>query len=98
MFIHSEFLAKSLSKKSVGISRDFISDNTHFNLWTRSNQLVYQELINGNALNLASSNFDKTKPTKIFAHGWLMDGYSDGTVIAMKNGTAASCYSSIVSY
>ncbi|EFX89464.1 hypothetical protein DAPPUDRAFT_303061 [Daphnia pulex] len=77
--------AKSLSEKSVGSSRDFISDNTHFNLWTRSNQLVYQELINGNALNLATSNFDVAKPTKIFAHGWLMDGHSDGTVIAMKN-------------
>jgi len=77
--------AKSLSEKSVGSSRDVISDNTHFNLWTRSNQLLFQELLNGNALNLAASNFDKTKPTKIFAHGWLMDGHSDATVIAMKN-------------
>jgi hypothetical protein len=85
------FSAKSLSEKSVGSSRDFISDNTHFNLWTRSNQLSYQELINGNALNLAASNFDVTKPTKIFAHGWLMNGYNDGTVIAMKNGTTGYC-------
>jgi hypothetical protein len=83
---HLQFLAKSLSEKNLGSSRDFISDNTHFNLWTRSNQLLFQELINGNALSLASSNFDKTKPTKIFAHGWLMDGHSDATVIAMKTG------------
>lgn len=78
----------------MGTSRDFISDNTHFNLWTRSNQLLFQELINGNALNLAASNFDVTKPTKIFAHGWLMDGHSNPTVIAMKNGI--SCYYNIV--
>uniref|UniRef100_A0A0P6G748 Pancreatic triacylglycerol lipase n=1 Tax=Daphnia magna TaxID=35525 RepID=A0A0P6G748_9CRUS len=77
--------AKSLSERNLGESRDFISDNTHFNLWTRNNQLVFQELINGNGLNLATSNFDQNKPTKIFAHGWLMDGHSNPTVIDMKN-------------
>ena len=78
------FLATSKS----GDSRDVTSDNTHFNLWTRSNPILLQEVINGNALSLTSSNFDATKPTKIFAHGWLMNGYNDATVLNMRDGNS----------
>lgn len=80
----SLFVFSAVSKTED--SRDYTSDNTHFNLWTRSNPILLQEIINGNSLSLSSSNFDASKPTKIFAHGWLMNGYNNPTVLAMRDG------------
>lgn len=72
--------------KRQSTSNTILITNYSLNYLYRNNQLVFQELINGNGLNLATSNFDQNKPTKIFAHGWLMDGHSNPTVIDMKNG------------
>jgi hypothetical protein len=60
------------------------ADDTHFLLWTRKNPTVQYELITGNTANLGASNYDRTKPTKILAHGWQQNGYSSDTVIEMR--------------
>lgn len=58
---------------------------THFNLWTRNNPTSLQELFIGDIATLAESNFDTSKPTKVFAHGWRMNGYDNDAVINLRN-------------
>lgn len=61
----------------------------------RQNRLVYQELISGDALNLAASNFVASKPTKIFAHGWMGNGYNYGPVLSIRDGRSKILYKTI---
>ena len=47
---------------------------TRYYLWTRQNQNIEQELIFGNLSNIQESNFDGSKKTKVFVHGYTGNG------------------------
>ena len=44
--------------------------------------------LNDSGKSVASSFYDGKKPTRIFAHGYTMNGYDNQVVIDMKNGIA----------
>merc|ERR1712071_480698 len=57
------------------VGSEFVLENTHFLLWTRSNMMEdgsieYKELQIGNTSALAESGFSNKKKTKILAHGF----------------------------
>ena len=56
----------------------------------RKNPTVFQELFINNPAVLAASNYDNTKPTKIFVHGWRMNGYDNQAVLAIRDGNLIS--------
>ena len=47
---------------------------TRYYLWTRQNQNIEQELMYGNLSNIQESNFDGSKKTKVFVHGYTGNG------------------------
>ncbi|XP_055916673.1 phospholipase A1-like [Eupeodes corollae] len=51
-----------------------------FYLFTQDNPDVPQEIMTGNALSLAESNFNSQNPTRIIIHGWQNDYTSDVNV------------------
>ena len=61
-----------LSKQQSEISTDVTL--TRYYLWTRQNQNIEQELIFGNLSNIQESNFDGSKKTKVFVHGYTGNG------------------------
>ena len=61
-----------LSKQQGEISTDVTL--TRYYLWTRQNQNIEQELIFGNLSNIQESNFDGSKKTKVFVHGYTGNG------------------------
>jgi hypothetical protein len=77
---------KSIGDADVMASKADPIEFTHFNLWTRNNPVTLQELFIGDAASLAASNFDISKPTKIFAHGWRMNGYDNNAVFSLRDG------------
>ena len=79
-------LGKSIGDTDVSASKADPIEFTHFNLWTRNNPVTLQELFIGDAASLAASNFDTSKPTKVFAHGWRMNGYDNNAVFSLRDG------------
>ena len=69
---------------SIGVPK-VPEDDVHFLLFTRRNPTTAQELLVNDPTGLAQSTYDPTLPTKIFAHGWTMNGLDD-TCLAMKDG------------
>ena len=65
-------LYTKLSKQQGEISTDVTL--TRYYLWTRQNQNIEQELIFGNLSNIQESNFDGSKKTKVFVHGYTGNG------------------------
>ena len=61
-----------LSEQQGEISTDVTL--TRYYLWTRQNQNIEQELIFGNLSNIQESNFDGSKKTKVFVHGYTGNG------------------------
>lgn len=57
----------------------------NFNLWTRKNPFVRETLLTGDVALLSESNFNASNPTKVFIHGWNMNGHSHTTLINLKN-------------
>lgn len=78
-------LGKSIGDTDVSASKADPIEFTHFNLWTRNNPVTLQELFIGDAASLAASNFDASKPTKVFAHGWRMNGYDNNAVFSLRD-------------
>ncbi|EFX89463.1 hypothetical protein DAPPUDRAFT_303060 [Daphnia pulex] len=76
---------KSIGDGDVMASKADPIEFTHFNLWTRNNPVTLQELFIGDATSLAASNFDSSKPTKVFAHGWRMNGYDNNAVFSLRD-------------
>jgi len=68
---------------SIGVPK-VPEDDVHFLLFTRRNPTTAQELLVNDPTGLAQSTYDPTLPTKIFAHGWTMNGLDD-TCLAMKD-------------
>jgi len=62
----------------------YIYNNTHFLLWTRRNPTDHVKLETGNEKLLKESGYDKNLPTKIFAHGFNMNG-SSGEILKMRD-------------
>ena len=85
---------KSIGDTDVSASKADPIEFTHFNLWTRINPITLQELFIGDAVSLAASNFDSSKPTKVFAHGWRMNGYDNNAVFSLRDGIPYSFYDS----
>jgi len=72
------------------VGSEFVLENTHFLLWTRSNMMKdgsieYKELQIGNTSALAESGFSNKKKTKILAHGFQQSGYTSGSILAMRD-------------
>jgi len=63
----------------------YVEKNTHFFLWTRQNQKSLTELKTGNVTNLKESGYNKNLPTKIFAHGFQMNGYDNKEVLLIRD-------------
>nr|CAH0104972.1 unnamed protein product [Daphnia galeata] len=82
---------KSIGDTDVSASKADPIEFTHFNLWTRNNPVTLQELFIGDAASLAASNFDTSKPTKVFAHGWRMNGYDNNAVFSLRDGFDKQC-------
>ena len=40
---------------------------------------------------LKRSSFNLSNPTKVFIHGWNMNGHSDEAVLSLRNGMVNSC-------
>ena len=52
---------------------------------------LYQ-LKTGDETNLKESGYDKTLPTKIFAHGFEMNGYDNEEVLKVRDGKQSPSY------
>ena len=52
----------------------------------RQNPIVPQEIINNDLDSLNSSNFNSSRPTKVFVHGWRMDGFESKAVVIIREG------------
>lgn len=52
----------------------------------RQNPITLQELFINDVDVLSGSNYDSSKPTKIFAHGWRMNGYDNEAVLGIRDG------------
>nr|CAH0104974.1 unnamed protein product [Daphnia galeata] len=61
------------------------SVNCNFNLWTRKNPFISEMLFVDDEPTLKRSSFNLSNPTKIFIHGWNMNGHSHGTVLSLRN-------------
>jgi len=68
----------------LAVSPAYVAKNTHFLLWTRQHQSESKELKTGNETVLKESGYNHGKPTKIFAHGFQMNG-RDGLVLQMRD-------------
>lgn len=67
------------------------SVNCNFNLWTRKNPLISEMLFVDDEPTLNRSSFNLSNPTKVFIHGWNMNGHSDEAVLSLRNGMVNSC-------
>lgn len=52
----------------------------------RKNSSDYHELKLGNVDSLLSSDYDHSKVTRIFIHGFMMNGYDDDRVLQLRDG------------
>ena len=68
-----------------------------FFLLLRQNPTTLQELFINNTDILAASNFDSSKPTKVFAHGWRMNGYDNEAVLNIRDGRISILYLNLIS-
>ncbi|XP_046639786.1 lipase member H-like isoform X1 [Daphnia pulicaria] len=59
------------------IAEPFAASQVHFLLWTRRNSFLFQELFINDVNVLAASSYVKTKPTKIYVHGFTENGQGD---------------------
>jgi len=64
---------------------DFVLKNIRFLLWTSQNPTEFQELEIGDVSKLTESGFNNDVPTKIFAHGFINNGYSTPIVLDMRD-------------
>jgi len=71
-----------------GFDDNEIKTNCHFNLWTRTNPIVSQALFIDDTATLSRSTFNLTNPTKVFVHGWGMNGHSQDLLLSLRNGMA----------
>jgi len=57
-----------------------------FNIKPRNNSVVYHELKHGDIRSLVTSDYDHSKLTRIFIHGFMMNGYDDDRVLQLRDG------------
>ncbi|KAI9557471.1 hypothetical protein GHT06_017299 [Daphnia sinensis] len=56
----------------------------NFNLWTRKNPFVQEMLLTDDVTLLSESSFNASNPTRVFIHGWNMNGHNHPTLINLK--------------
>jgi len=70
-------------ERGFDLTPDFIAKNTRFLLWNRGFPTEYRELIIGNVSSLVG--YRRTRPTKIYSHGFNENGYNFRSVIQMRD-------------
>ncbi|XP_059351094.1 lipase member I-like [Daphnia carinata] len=83
-FIKKLYRGRGRSMASTS-SRNTIDALCHFNLWTRKNPYVQETLLTDDVALLSQSNFNASNPTRMFIHGWNMNGHSHTLLINLKN-------------
>lgn len=73
---------QGINEKSVNM----IDNGDLFILVFRKNPFVRETLLTGDVALLSKSNFNASNPTKVFIHGWNMNGHNHTTLINLKNG------------
>jgi len=79
------FISSTESFADLQVKPDYVKANTHFFIWTRRSPSKLVELKTGNVSSLNESGYDKNLPTKIFAHGFEMNGYNNEEVMNIRD-------------
>ncbi|XP_046639785.1 lipase member H-like isoform X2 [Daphnia pulicaria] len=76
---------RSGARSMGGNELNEIKSFCHFNLWTRTNPKIAQALLIDDEATLSKSSFNRSNPTKVFVHGWRMNGHSDVSMLTLRN-------------
>jgi len=79
------FIPTTENLANLQVKPEYVKENTHFFLWTRQRPTKLYQLKTGDETNLKESGYDKTLPTKIFAHGFEMNGYDNEEVLKVRD-------------
>merc|ERR1711911_284587 len=58
----------------------------------RQNRDDFKQLTTGDVSSLTESEFNSNLPTKIYIHGFVMNGYSHPQVLTMRDGMSVNIY------
>jgi hypothetical protein len=83
---------RSGARSMGGNELNEIKSFCHFNLWTRTNPKIAQALLIDDEATLSKSSFNRSNPTKVFVHGWRMNGHSDVSMLTLRNGMVKTLY------